>query len=148
MVESNLNLDFDKLYDSKETFAGFNYESFSQSFYSMIVGISTTNFPASMATAYKDSRASVIYFILNTFTLNIILLNLILATFYFYYQSFYTESVKKVNARTGLLQILSHFKGKIIEDKQLRYIVETYNDNNEVKFDDLSKEYFKQPVGT
>ena len=100
-----------------------------------------------MAAAYKDSRASVFYFILNTFTLNIILLNLILATFYFYYQSFYTESVKKVNARTGLLQILSHFKGKNIEDKQLKYIVETYSDNNEVKFDDLSREYFKQPIG-
>lgn len=139
--------DFDSLYDSKYNFAAFNYESFSQSFYSMIVGVSTTSFPLAMVKAYKSSRFAAIYYIVNSFTLNIIMLNLILATFYFYYQSFYTESVKKVNGRTGLLRIMSHFKGKIIEDKQLRYIIEQYYEDSEIRFEDLNKEYFRQPGG-
>lgn len=39
-----------------------------------------------------------------------------------------------------------HFKGKIIEDKQLKYIVESYIENNDLKFEDLNKEYFKEPM--
>ncbi len=113
----------------------------------MIVGVSTTSFPLAMVKAYSFSRPAALYYILNSFTLNIIMLNLILATFYFYYQSFYTESVKKVNGRRGLLKILSHFKGKIIEDKQLRYIVEQYFEDHDIRFEDLNKEYFKAPGG-
>ena len=43
-------------------------------------------------------------------------------------------------------RILMHFKGKIIEDKQLKYIVESYIENNDLKFEDLNKEYFKEPM--
>jgi Ion transport protein len=41
---------------------------------------------------------------------------------------------------------LNHFKGKIIDDKQLKYIVESYIENNELKLEDLNKEYFKEAV--
>lgn len=91
------------MYDFQNTYASFNYESFTSSFYSMIVSVSTTNFPLSMVKAYSTSRISAIFFILATFMLNIIMFNLILATFYFYYQNFYTESVKKLNHKTGLV---------------------------------------------
>lgn len=91
------------MYDSKNNYAGYNYESFTSSFYSMIVSISTTNFPTSMVKAYSIRRVSAIFYILSTFMLNIIMFNLILATFYFYYQNFYTESVKKLNHKTGLV---------------------------------------------
>ena len=57
----------------------------------------------SMVKAYQTSRFVAIYYILNTFILNIIMFNLILATFYFYYQNFYTESVKKLNSKLGLV---------------------------------------------
>lgn len=98
-----LILDFDKLYDTKEDYAGFSYENFSLSFYSMIVTVSTTNFPMSMVAAYKQSRLSVFFYLLNTFTLNIIMFNLILASFYFYYQSFYCSSVRKLNSKKNLV---------------------------------------------
>ena len=91
------------MYDSKNNYAAFNYESFTYSFYSMIVSISTTNFPASMVKAYSIRRISSLFFIVCTFMLNIIMFNLILATFYFYYQNFYTDSVKKLNQKTGLV---------------------------------------------
>lgn len=41
---------------------------------------------------------------------------------------------------------MKNFKGKIIEDKQLKYIVESYIDNPELRYEDLNKEYFKEPV--
>lgn len=69
----------------------------------MIVGIATTNYPMSMVKAYSTSRLASFYYILNTFILNIIMFNLILATFYFYYQDFYTESVRKLNTKIGLV---------------------------------------------
>jgi hypothetical protein len=95
--------DFEELYENKFNYAGYNYESFTQSFYSMVVGVSTTNFPMSMVKAYETSRFVAFYYILNTFIVNIIMFNLILATFYFYYQNFYTESVKKLNSKLGLV---------------------------------------------
>jgi hypothetical protein len=91
------------MFDNKNNYAGYNYESFTSSFYSMIVSISTTNFPSSMVKAYSIRRVSALFYILATFILNIIMFNLILATFYFYYQNFYTESVKKLNKKTGLV---------------------------------------------
>ena len=91
------------MYSSKLNYASFNYETFSSSFYSMIVSVSTTNFPVSMLKAYSTNRLSAVFFIISTFMLNIIMFNLILATFYFYYQNFYTESVKKLNKKTGLV---------------------------------------------
>ncbi len=69
----------------------------------MIVTVSTTNFPTAMLKIYKDSRPAAIFYIMNTFILNIIMFNLIMASFYFYYQNFYTESVKKLNSQTNLL---------------------------------------------
>lgn len=69
----------------------------------MIVVVSTTSFPGSMVKIYKDSRPAAFFYVLNTFILNMIMFNLILASFYFYYQNFYTESVKKLNAQTNLL---------------------------------------------
>lgn len=95
--------DFDEMYDNKNNYAAFNYESFTSSFYSMIVSVSTTNFPMSMLKAYAIRRMSAIFFVICTFMLNIIMFNLILATFYFYYQNFYTESVKKLNQKIGLV---------------------------------------------
>lgn len=95
--------DFEELYESKYSYAAYNYETFTQSFYSMVVGVSTTNYPMSLVKAYSASRLSAIFYILNTFILNIIMFNLILATFYFYYQNFYTESVKKLNTKLGLV---------------------------------------------
>jgi multisubunit Na+/H+ antiporter MnhC subunit len=69
----------------------------------MIVTVSTTSFPGNMVKAYKSSRPFAFFYILNTFVVNMMMLNLILATFYFYYQNFYTESVKKLNSKKNLL---------------------------------------------
>lgn len=139
-----MTLDFDKLYDNQYTFANFNFQSFNQSIYTMIVALSGTNFPAAMVNAYQTARASVLFFILNTFIVNIILFNLILASFYFYYQSFYTGSVKRLNNKKGLVKILKKFRGKIITDDQLVYIVETYIEHPEIKWEDMDKEPFKE----
>jgi len=95
--------DFAKVYDSPHNYAAFNYESFLQSFYSMIVGVSTTSFPKAMLFAYKEHRPAALFFILNTFIMNIIMLNLIMATFYFYYQNFYIGSVRVLNTKVALV---------------------------------------------
>lgn len=42
--------------------------------------------------------------------------------------------------------MLHQFKGKILDDKQLKYIVESYIDNNDLKFEELNKEYFKEAM--
>lgn len=44
--------DFNELYETKENYSAFNFSSFSQSFYTMIVAVSTTNFPMAMLKAY------------------------------------------------------------------------------------------------
>lgn len=91
------------MYDTNNNYAAYNYDSFMASFYSMIVTVATTNYPMSMLKAYSIRRVSAFFFVICTFILNIIMFNLILATFYFYYQNFYTESVKKLNQKTGLV---------------------------------------------
>jgi hypothetical protein len=109
----------------------------------MIVGLAGTNFPASMVKAYSQSRMSAFFFIMNTFIVNIILFNLILASFYFYYQSFYTGSVKRLNARKGLVKILKKLKHDTLTDDQLRYIIETYQSDPSITWDEIDKEPFK-----
>lgn len=39
---------------------------------------------------------------------------------------------------------MHQFKGKIVDDKLLKYIVESYIENADLKFEDLNKEYFKE----
>ena len=80
-----LFFDFTNMWETKDTWAAFNFESFSRSLYSMIVAVSTTNFPMSMLKAYSQSRMYSIFFVINSFLINFVLLNLIMATFYFYY---------------------------------------------------------------
>jgi hypothetical protein len=43
--------------------------------------------------------------------------------------------------------ILNKFKGKIIEDRQLRYIVSAYIEDPNIKFEEMNKEEFKDPGG-
>jgi hypothetical protein len=44
--------DFDELYDTQENYAAFNFENFSKAFYTMIVAVSTTNYPMALVKAY------------------------------------------------------------------------------------------------
>lgn len=43
--------------------------------------------------------------------------------------------------------ILNKLKGKIIEEKQLKYIVGAYIEDPTIKFEDLNKEEFKESTG-
>ena len=97
-----INKDFEEMYDTKENYAGFNFESFNQAFYTMIVAVSTTNFPMALVKAYSQSRLSSLFFIVNSFVMNFIMLNLIMASFYFYYQNFYVMSLKKLKKKPSL----------------------------------------------
>jgi hypothetical protein len=45
--------DFDDMFETKENYAGFNYQNFSKAFYTNIVAISTTNYPMAMVKAYS-----------------------------------------------------------------------------------------------
>lgn len=90
------------MYDTKENYAGFNFQSFSQAFYTMIVAVSTTNYPMALVKAYAQNRWSSLFFVINSFVMNFILLNLIMAVFFFYYQNFYVQNVKQLQKKPGL----------------------------------------------
>lgn len=90
------------MYDTTENYAGFNFQSFNQAFYTMIVAVSTTNFPMALVKAYSQSRISSWFFVINSFVMNFIMLNLIMASFYFYYQNFYVQSLKKLKKKPSL----------------------------------------------
>lgn len=69
----------------------------------MICAFSSLNIPDMTIKVYKTNQSIVIFYVLNTFIMNIILMRFIIATFYFYYQKFYVESVKRINAQPQLL---------------------------------------------
>ena len=134
---------YDDLYDSEENYAGYNFQSFSQSFYSMIVVVSTTNFPMALAKAMQYSYwFSTIFFVLTTFVLNFILLNLIMAVFFFYYQNFYTQNIKQMVAKKNLFKKLyceMEKHNNNIPNSLLKAIIYAYCENPETNFTEVDE---------
>jgi len=90
----NITLDIDEYYDSDKNYAAFNFSSFQRALYTMIVSVSTTNFPMALVKGLKERYwLSYFFFVVNTFIMNFILLNLIMAVFFFYYQNYYNKNV-------------------------------------------------------
>ena len=131
---------YNEMYDEQSNYAAYNFESFSQSFYTIMVSVSTTNFPMSMVKAYEQNRGSAIFFVVNQFLITFVLLNLIMATFYFYYQNFYMESVRNLENEKELCnKIIDEMKLGIIPQKKLSRIVHMYLENrhNFHRFDEI-----------
>jgi len=120
---------------TKESYAYYSYKNFSKAFYSMIVSVSSGNFPISMLNPYRESKFSSIFFILNSFVMNWILLKLIMAVFFFYYQNFYVQNVVKLKRKRilciKLIEELKKSKDSIIPEDTLKSLIATYNESPE-----------------
>ena len=91
--------------------------------------------------------------------MNFILLNLIMAVFFFYYQNFYVQNVKKLRRKKLLcLRLIQEMKkgpSQMIPDTQLKHLVEKYNENpenlllqEEVQEDDIDAKFAKMKEST
>lgn len=80
----------------------FNFETFHNSFYTLLILISLNNFPLSMLYAYRINKIYFLYFASYIFIIGVLILNMLIAIFNYNYQKLYVIYTKKLKKHPKL----------------------------------------------
>ena len=131
--------DYQNFYNSKNiSDKSFDFRTVVHSIYSMFNLQTFSNFPYLMIGGGIETSFALVFFILFVVSMNFVFIAFLTAILYYYYQSHYHKSVRKLKGHTNLaLKILDEYKqnnSKDINDQNLKEFVMNYCKDNNTDF--------------